>query len=72
MFPLSVLKINSVLPQPEGTTMAYRPYNGPTEPISGRYNVIHSLGFGKMYPTKLENMDIQIDISSQFGFKWLI
>ena len=29
---------------------------------------MHSLGFGKMYPTKLDNMDIQTEVSSQFGF----
>ena len=33
-----------------------------------RYNFIHILGFRKMYPTKLDNMDIQTEVYSQFGF----
>ena len=41
------------------------PYNGHEDPILRRYNFFHSLGFGKMHPTKLDIMDIQTEVSSQ-------
>ena len=52
--------------------MAWRLYDGPEDPILRRYDIIHSLGFGKMYPTKPKLLYIHTEVSSQFGFNMII
>ena len=48
-------------------TTTRRTYHGHKDSVTSRDNFVYNRGFGKIYPTKLDKMEIQTDVSSQVG-----
>ena len=56
-----ILEKISLLPQPDCSTTSLKTLSLPIK-------IFDSLCFRKLYPTKIKNVDIQTEVSSQFGF----